>query len=511
VALLGAIVLIAFRIPSLVQPMGGDQALYAYVGERILRGELPYVHAWDQKPPAIHYTYALLRAVWPSDGVVAGADLAAAAGVAALLFLIGRELASRGVGAAAALIFLFLSNPAFTRLGGVRIRAQCETFIALAVAAGVYLLIRHRRGKPGMYFASGLLFGAAFAFKYNAFVYAAAAGATGLIAGAFTRHRALAFLAGLAVPPLLLLTLLAGALGPLYEATITYNLEYSGETYEGPLHFARYLLTFPVQHARIDALWTLGGAGCAVLLALSRRQPDRLVPVVWVATACLSMAINGSRGLPQYFVQVGPGMALAAAWGGWQLVDALRRAMPKAAARIVLAASVLLVGVAVWRVNQFPKLVEQTSFDLRHMAGGMSRETYLGRYVDGRKYTALGAVQVARIMREHGTRDARVFLFGFTPAAYIHADRPSASRFFWSRPVIAGFKADEPGYGVAGLLADLEAARPAVVVLQINDWAPDVDDSAHFFLHTPPLAAWLRAHYRSTTGPDGFDVWLRRE
>ena len=36
-------------------------------------------------------------------------------------------------------------------------------------------------------------------------------------------------------------------------------------------------------------------------------------------------AINGSRGLPQYFVQAAPGLALAAAWGGWLLVDTFRR------------------------------------------------------------------------------------------------------------------------------------------------------------------------------------------
>jgi hypothetical protein len=134
VLLLLACALVAVRLPSLAQPMGADQALYAYVGERILEGERPYLDAWDQKPPAIHYTYAVLRAIWPADAVVAVADLAATAVVAVLLFWIGRDLVSRQVGAWAAVLFLFLSNPAFGRLAGVRVRAQCETFIAVAVA-----------------------------------------------------------------------------------------------------------------------------------------------------------------------------------------------------------------------------------------------------------------------------------------------------------------------------------------------------------------------------------------
>ena len=54
--------LILLRVPSLAQPMGPDQGLYAYVGERILAHDLAYRDAWDQKPPGIHYVYAALRA-----------------------------------------------------------------------------------------------------------------------------------------------------------------------------------------------------------------------------------------------------------------------------------------------------------------------------------------------------------------------------------------------------------------------------------------------------------------
>src|SRR5215203_4015571 len=160
-----ALALLAVRLPSLAQPMGSDQSLYAYIGDRILHGDRPYVDAWDQKPPAIHYTYALMRAIWPRDGVVAAADLAVTAAIGAMLLVIGRALASYGAGAGAALIFLLLSNPAFTRVGGVRIRAQCETFIALAITAAACLLVQERRGGPAFWLA-GLALGAAFAFKY---------------------------------------------------------------------------------------------------------------------------------------------------------------------------------------------------------------------------------------------------------------------------------------------------------------------------------------------------------
>src|SRR5437763_7838215 len=86
-ALVGALLIV--RLPSLVQPMGPDQGLYAYVGERIRHGELAYRDAWDQKPPGIHYVYAALRSISSRDAIVPAADLAAAAAVAALLWVIG--------------------------------------------------------------------------------------------------------------------------------------------------------------------------------------------------------------------------------------------------------------------------------------------------------------------------------------------------------------------------------------------------------------------------------------
>ena len=61
-----------------------------------------------------------------------------------------------------------------------------------------------------------------------------------------------------------------------------------------------------------------------------------------------------------------------------------------------------------------------------------------------------------------------------------------------------------------GLLSDLNVNRPTVIALQLRDWAPDVDDSAAFFMKTPSLSGWLRAHYVQATGPDGYDIWLRR-
>jgi hypothetical protein len=447
-----------------------------------------------------------MRTLLPRDASVPAADLLMAAIIAAGIGILGARLAGPAVGAWAAIAFLALSNPAFARLSGVSVRAQCETFIAASVTGAFVCLTRAREGRQtAPLWMAGALFGLAFTYKYNAAAYALA-GVFALSIWKRLTPRTLIALAGGFAIPVAAFAIWFGVrhgLPALYDATILYNLHYSGETYQGPLHAVSYLLTFPIRHARVDGLWLIGGAGCAVLLAASWRSREPLVIVAWVAAACLTIAINGSRELPQYFVQAAPPLALAAAWAG----SVIRRRSGIANAALVAA---VLFGI--WRVDDFKKLVDNTRHDARYLAGGISRTDHLARYGDRatRKYSALAMDELGTYMRAHSRPEDPVYVFGFSSAAYVTAERRSASRFFWSRPVIVGFNDGKPGYGVDGLLADLQAESPAIVALQERDWYPDVDDSAHFFMTTPALAGWLQASYDRVPAVEGFDVWIRR-
>ena len=526
-ALVGALLII--RLPSLAQPMGSDQGLYAYVGERIRHGEIAYRDAWDQKPPGIHYVYAALRAASPRDLIVPAADLAAAALVAALVWAIGSRIGGPLGGGLSAVAFLLLSDPGLGRLGGVRVRAQSETFIALAVSGALALALgaKGARGASGAVrlVAAGLMLGAAFALKYNAGLYVLVV----LFALAATRGVALLdviwIAAGALVIPLALLAVFwrGGALNDLYQATITYNLLYSSETYAGRWDMVRYLVTFPMQHARVDGLWFAGGLGCLVLTGAGLWTPARRglgeggpghrrlgggawLPVAWVGIACLSIAINGSRNLPQYFVQAAPALALAA---GVAAAIALP-ALPAIARGI----AVLIVAVGVWRAGDdpFPKLARNVWHDTQYLIGRIDRRTHLASYGGARdsdKYSALDNRDIGAFLSSKTRPDETVFVFGYSPGSYVYANRRSASRFFWSRPVILDFDRQDPRYGVAGLRADLERNRPAYVVLQRHDWSPDVQDSGPFFMSQPLLADWLRAAYHEVPIVEGFDAWER--
>jgi len=521
--------LLVVRLPSLMQPMGPDQALYSYVGARILHGDLAYRDAFDQKPPGIHYLYAGLRALSKRDAVVPAADLAAAAITAALLWGLGAGLAGRAAGAWAAVIFLLLSDPGFARYGGMRVRAQAETFIGLAVAGALALVVRFRKPVSSLQLpvsrpesgalGAGVLIGAAFALKYNAGVCGIVVLAAMFIVSkdaAFSwRHAAFVVLGAAVIPLLLLARFWAGhALGDLYQDTIVYNVQYSAETYTSRWEMVRYVFAGPIRHAQVDPLWFVGGVGCLTLLFFIRRRAV-WVPLLWVALACVSIAINGARDLPQYFIQAAPALALSAG-----MAAALTRPHLPAAARWIVVA---LLAAATWRVGSdpFPKLAANVRYDSEYLLGRMDRRTYLARFgsreID--KYSALGNRDIGDFLASHTGADDTVYVFGYSPGAYVYAERRSASRFFWSRPILVGFNSADPSYGVNGVRTDLARNQPAYIVLQEHDWAPaevkfraaeDIRDSAPFFHAQAPLETLLRTNYHRLDGfINGFEGWER--
>lgn len=512
--------LLALRLPAIVEPAGNDQSLYMYVADTVRRGGVPYVDAWDQKPPGIFFVYAAVRALWPRESAVAVADVIGAGVTAWLLVGIGRRLSGPTTGFAAAAIVLLFGHPSIARLSGVYLRGQCEVFIAAAIAGAIALVWRRESGR-GRWFAAGVCLGAAFWLKYNALAYALPIGAA-LVAATGWRARARAgalwIAAGaLAVSAVVLGYFAAhGALQALRVATIDYNLRYSGETYtSGPLGAIAYVAALPFGRARADVLWFFGLAGAAVLAVLTWRRERATVVVVltWIAAAVVSIAVNGARDLPQYFIQAAPALALAGAVGAAAALD--RGWMGRAAVALVLLIGLWRIGtdspaVAGLRWGGLPQLADNLRLDVAYLRGRVDRLSYLSRFKGAQKYDAAAVATLADHIRETtGPRD-RILVFGFAPAVYLESERQSASRFLWSRPVVLEFEADRPGYGSRGLLDDLRRTPPAIVALEKHDWGPGDPNSEAFFLGNPDLHAWLSAGYVADEDTPVFSVWKRR-
>ena len=301
---------------------------------------------------------------------------------------------------------------------------------------------------------------------------------------------------GVAVPVLVMLGVFAGAgaLGDLYRATITYNLVYSGETYRSAGDVLRYLVTFPVQHAWIDSLWWMGGLGCA--------DPARAVDLArratcWCPRGCSRRACR-SRSMA------------AAACRSTSCRRGRRWRSPRASGcswawrhlgHVPRTVLLLVLATGIWRVTTIPKAIDYTRPRLprphRRNSRARRTSTRFGRRESGDKSQRPGHRATRRPTCAPTPRP--------TTACWSSASRrarsrspsaQSASRFFWSRPVIVGV----PG-GHARLRRDAACSRtstrtrPRLVVLQRHDWDPDGPDSYSFFMNDPRLRAWLDAGY----------------
>jgi hypothetical protein len=301
-------------------------------------------------------------------------------------------------------------------------------------------------------------------------------------------------------------------------ATIDYNLHYSEESYAGPLSVVKYVVTFPIRQAGVDMLWFLGGVGALLLAGQVRSNRSALVTLGWLAASVMSIAINGGRSEPNYFVQAGPALALAAAAG----LGSLTGSRAPGRSPWLRYGTAALLAVACWRVGDetgagasvtglrlagLPGLIQNVRWDLAYARGRLDRATYLSRFRGEQKYDALEIDDLSRYVRETTAATETILVFGFSGGSVCwKSERVSASRFFWSRPVIIEFAASEPGYGSAGLLADLRRRPPALVALQNeSQW-----QSKAFFMNQRPLRDWLEAGYVPDRESPMFTVWRRR-
>ena len=105
IAVLSAFLLL-LCITSLRWPFSWDHGIFAWIGDNILQGGMPYRDAWDTKGPLAYYTFAWVQ--WllgkPMWGIrVFDLLLLAAAGIA--VARIARELGGPGAGVLTALLF----------------------------------------------------------------------------------------------------------------------------------------------------------------------------------------------------------------------------------------------------------------------------------------------------------------------------------------------------------------------------------------------------------------------
>jgi 4-amino-4-deoxy-L-arabinose transferase-like glycosyltransferase len=518
-----AVMVAAFGVAavgSLFYPFGRDQGIFAWVGDQILAGGVPFRDAWDQKGPATHYTYALVqlafgRGLW---GVRVLDLLAVVATQWAIVGLV-RPRAGWFAALTSALIF-----------GGLHYRlnewntAQPDAWGGMLAFAAVAVLARPVRevregdvGAVGAELVAGALIGVATLYKVTLAVMLLPPLVYALARARSDRRqmiaRALAIGAGFALTLALGLACLAaqGGLEAFLEIQWTFNRLVHGG-YAHPL--AAHIDALHGMALRCGLYLPLLAAGAATPLMWRRERA--LTLALWTAIGAGLFALIAQR---QYFLYhaapvFGPLAALAgigAAWLPGRLLGAWRRGQWAG----VLVGPALALAL-LWAIQPPYNIAGFRTY----VFGSMSVAEYRAQF-SRRDYSPPVHWAVANYMRETTRSDDTVLVWAFEPLIAYLADRRPVGRFGFHYPLTA---CRWPWLSASARLTDLcqayrtemvaavRAHPPAVVAIAFDDVTILTPRSSRDELkHFPELRGLILDQYVQDTTIGNFELWRRAD
>jgi 4-amino-4-deoxy-L-arabinose transferase-like glycosyltransferase len=488
---------------------GRDQGIYAVVGRTILEGGAPYSDAWDFKPPAIYFFYALARAAFGAApwAIRALEALLLIAMAGSMVRIAGRFWGDRRIGlVAAAMALLVHAQLDFWHTAQPESFGGILTMLALDVGTA-------KRRRSWSLVAAGALLGCAGLLKPPL------AGAGVVLAlwvglrdraplGACARAAALV-LAGGVLPVAACLAWFAavGALGDLFDTLFVFAPSYTALGWH-----ARAALGLLAQ-AALD--WLLGysgplTAGLALLLLFRRARPDdrhrgAVLLAAVVAMQLVGVAMQG-KFFPYHYAACWPPTALLAALGWWRAFRRARSFVPLALAALACLALVARtasrdVPGGFWRRSALR--AELAINDDRHASDALGSVADVDAASNRRV-----AVELARRVPLEGC----VYVWGFEPVIYDLSDRRSPTRFIYNVPQRAPWARPQAR---AELMRDLRRRPPDAIVVASGDPLPmvlgDGSDSAAALEGFSELSAFLGERYGKLMRIDEFDLYLLRE
>jgi hypothetical protein len=317
------LVTVAVRLPTLVEPWGGDQAVFGYIADGMLKGDVPYQSLYTSTGYGIVFAYALFFKIFGTHmAAIHLGDLAAWLMTVWLVYALTRRLYGRECAViAATAAVLFGCGRAFS--GMVDLRggwgtywqlAQRETFMTPLLTGSLLLGIwadSHKKLHP--WFWSGALIGLAAAFKMTAvlmsgvlFLY--------IILGSRSQSRTriknilypgiltvLGFIA--ANIPFLIYFWRHGALHDMYRAVVVHTSIYAKLTWGNIVADAfrgnAYILSENL------FLWIMS-AGALIYLLMCRRRKETYLVLGWIIVALWMVWGQGKFFGYHFFIMIAP-------------------------------------------------------------------------------------------------------------------------------------------------------------------------------------------------------------
>ncbi len=455
--------LLLFVLDSFIGVPNSDSSVFMYVGQGILKGELPYLDRFDHKGPLIYFLNAIglalfsMPGVWLIEGIFLLATVSLAImvvkenfGVTAALFSVAVFLGYFGVFAHSgnfteqyALLFQFLALYLFIRIEEDSMNGAKYTLILVsigALAAAAFLL---RPNLVGVWIAIGL---------YWIFVHRGDSAPRILwaVIGAF-----------LVLLPTFGIFAIFGGLRAFWDAAFIYNIVYSDAPAIDRLRAVRHigvLLAFTL--LPIIAGWC---AGLYHLVPGGGIRNERFVPclkliLIWLPIEVIMVSIS-VREYQHYYLALLPAVTMVIAFFAFLMTRAV--SLPAS-----LISVILLIAVSCYFLAD--KLNETLPI--------IGKYTSLERIVQGKYF------HVAELIREETDPDDPILVWGTDSSLYLISERDAPTRFFYTYSLIM-LTREDPAL-LSEFISEIRDERPALIIDERHRTMPPLDSAERLYWRT---------------------------
>lgn len=441
-------VVLYVRIRLLAVPLERDEGEFAYMGQLLLNGTPPYLHAYTMKLPGVSVVYALFMLLFGQTATALhlGLLLVNACG-SFLLYLLAKRLLGTNAAlySCSAYLLLSLSQSVYGLF------AHATHFVVLFVLAGCVLLLRSLDARRiALLFPAGLCFGLAVTMKQHAILLV-------LFAMLFclwrwrrdstdsNRQRSsgaciILLAAGVCVPYLLIIlhSWGTGTLGIFWFWTVRYAREYiSSQTPATGMANLGTSLGIMMQVQWPFLLLAAIGAG----MLLKQKKADK--NTIFISGLLLFSFLAISLGLifrRHYFILLLPALSLLVGITARTAAD-WRSRTPVVPLLIAAAAAFGIYQEQLYYFQLSPLQASRASYDENPFPE---------------------ALQIADYIKKHTSPDDRIAVLGSEPEIYFYADRPSATGHIY----MYGLMENQPYAKMMQLqlIREIEGSRPKYIV-----------------------------------------------
>ncbi len=493
---ISAIVLYVLRRHFIDMPLERDESAYAYLGKRLLEGEVPYRDFYEMKPPLLFASYAALIALFGySAAGLHWAALALGFWNSVWVYAIGARFFGYFYGFVAGLSFvLLIANPYTTAM-----IAESELVLLAFVLPGLYCLLRwdyaQNAGNPknGWWlFSCGFLLACGVLVRQTGIFFFGLVVALPLFVFFRQKPRSMpnllkwaAWAAAGAILPAVGTLLWINALG-VWDEFWFWNVEY-GSAYASALRREVWMNAFDLALSTVSrsAEWYWALAGLGLLALLTPRLPGRYrMSLALLALLSFWSITPGKRFYNHYWLQLLPALALLIAAFFYQLEQWIARAIPRINWRPVMAglmAAVLLAPVA----RNSPTL-----FNGDH-------DRILRTIFPGNPYPEDKVL--AQFISERIQTEDQIAILGSEPQYYVYLDKKAPSKHFYMAFTMRPIPQSEGWQQEA--LDSIISQKPRYIVFNFVEysWMPKKDSKMILY---NGAYRFTREHYRPIAWAD---------